>query len=398
MKKRIALVCALAIVAGMLVSFIACTSPDADTNESTPAAPAVPAGTAGAKTEYTTVTIPLKPIEASLEAEQTRYFDGGDGGNIAAKNIIDYYEVYFRETNAHEKIYFGSVKKGADNLAVSVRAAASPGVNYDVLFLAGKKLSSGAILLASALDNDLDENDPGWETASTRAQTPVDNDEGTLIMTGRVNKVTLPVWYLCAGVTAEDATITFGTGYTTAEIASSGKLRPRLYILNVKPLVQAGFAGTTTTLTTLNNTSAPWLKLADTTPLRAKFFFDPLGSGATWQSFSASFDYVQTGTGTAIELIYGNTGEGLVLTPYAASYGKLYAVVEFYPFGQTTVGTRWSIWPGFNFEQMQTQTGSTHADIGTGGAILVQVDTPAYPLDPGDTGMTSVAIDTIFAD
>jgi hypothetical protein len=402
MKKRIAFVSALAIAAVALGSFIACSSPEDAKNEVTPAAPSVPAGT---KTEYTTVTIPLKPIEASLDAEQTRYLDGSSAtGNIPAKAIIDYYEVYFQEKNALTKIYFGSVKKGADNLAVSVRATAG-GVNYDVLFLAGKKLSSGAILLASSLDNDLDAGDPGW-TPSMRT-TDANTDLGTVIMTGRVNKVTLPVQYLITatgGVDASDEAIPYAyldTGYSTIEVASSTKLRPYLLLGNAKPLIEAGFAGTTATeaLTALDHTSAPWLKPTAGSTLRAKFFFDPLGSGATWQSFSASFDYLKLPDTNTIRLEYGSNTGGLDLSTstYAASYGKLYAVAEFYPFGQTAVGTRWSLWPGFNFEQLQTHTGTNLADRGTGGAILVQVDTPAYPLDPADTGMTSIAIDTVFA-
>jgi hypothetical protein len=139
--------CALAIAAGALVSFIACTVPAADKNEFTPAPPVVPAAPLTGTVANTlnadgtiTVTIPTT-------APAGRSFIADD---IKEGALIDYYEVIFRSgtaaTTGNYHWYATGAKKGG-RLSLNV-----PPGEYDILFLAGHYATK--TLLASAYYHD----------------------------------------------------------------------------------------------------------------------------------------------------------------------------------------------------------------------------------------------------
>jgi hypothetical protein len=374
MNKRIALVCALAIAAAALVSFIACSTPDADTNEFTPTAPVVPGTTAGA-TKDVTVTIPLAHI-------QEPQADSRDISAAASRPIANYYEIYFK-SRVTGTIYSASVMKGADNLAISVPASAE-GIKYDVLFLVGKKLNSGALYLASAFTND-------------------DGSSGTTgvpIKTGITNLISLTLsWtdetYMATSVT-HNVTVN-GYGSFNHQVDNDGTFTPLFRVTGVGPLVKAGFAlpteSTNTqfavvgTPTELNADSVPWVMQTGTTPFNdARYWLEPVGAAAWTAPGPIAFDKVYADATGTPSILYFKAPEiddiGTTITDSSNSYGRFYGKLDFRPFASTGA-TRWCIWSGYNYSNMQA------AGDG-GGAVLLVIGSPAYvPPAPASTGGTT---------
>jgi hypothetical protein len=374
--------CALAIVAGALVSFIACTAPDADKNEPTPA------GTvASTKTKSATVT-----VNVSLPQATSREIS-----LAAGRVLLDYYEIYFLKHDhttpiAANEIFFGSGVPGGRAASITLEGIdPTVGTRFDVLLLGGRQATADAnrILLAVDYQND------GTEPAATSLDTPSaetgDNNYGVLIMPNRVNAITLtPDWvetrlYLWTTDTAGDeAQISIGfahMGYVASSPTDTVAFYPGLYMQDATALLDAGFnldGGTSwgsgkygvSAIDTMNWKAGPSpgnvRTLSYSSDLTSAIKTTPNGRlkvvGAPIKFKAAG--YVST-----------DDAAGVTLNSVANTYGKIYAHLSFNPFGQTHKGSKWHIQSGLNYQNLCTVT-SEGVETIDGGAFVLKFGDP----------------------
>jgi hypothetical protein len=374
----------------LLCAFASCTGPDAVPDKDAPASAAPPSAEPAAPDAdadgMVTVSIPLKGI-AQPGVADTRLLT-----EVSSKPIADYYEVYFKKHGSSPaQVYFAGVKKGADVLAINGPAGTGNTVKYDVLFLVGKTLSSGALLLGSAFA------DGGSRGAG----------DGVPINKGEANEVSLgTVAWHTASLFSNPAPSNPGsvtplvTGYTTTVVNNypEGDLHPVLQIDNARPLIYAHFlsvipaANGASTQTIGPNT--PWL----VTGTSYKFTLEPLGTPRpAWTPISGNFTTVviDDANGAGYNQVLFFTGVALdddeLVAGMDDSFGRLTATASFYPYGVTAASgkavTLWHIWAGENWYNLE-QT----ADRTLGCAQVVQIGTPTDVELPAPDGLTTVII------
>jgi hypothetical protein len=386
MKKLTAFLCATAIVAAALVSFIACSSPDADKNEVTPTVPSVPAAPVGtAKTQ--TVTVSLATPEADSRVLATPY----------EPVHLDYFELYFRNTMGDSKdtehdgaIYFAKAVRGTPTINITIPAVPDSGVAYDVLLLAGKKLDGAAALLfandyVSAVDivpNGVTTITLNAKWLATRIRlftyNPITGDGSSAVDTEWVD----PPGY-------HDLHLSYIEESPLLNGGDDVSIYPVMMVDNLAPLLDAGLTTTTLTNNTWvrTNAAAVFLEAMGTTAQtnwsfpRATSVFNTVGPRYTNEAtkmFTVSGGITinaATGSGTATIQNVLNT------------YGRLYGTIPVRPFGPGTgaVGDKrgviWYIQGGAaNYYNLEGADG-TKAESAYGGLLIGFGDIGNLPYD-----------------
>jgi hypothetical protein len=376
------LLCA-AIVAA-LVSFIACTSPAADTNEVTPAGTTgATDASAGAKTGSTTVSVNLSSPQGDSRAISVS----------AGSALLDYYEIYFRRTDwsgtgttadgvatlSPSEIFFGSGKPGGRAATISLEGIApgADGTAFDILLLGGKQATAD----------------------TNRILTAVAYEGSKAIKLGVTNSITLsPSFFgVFVNLFANDGTanddmggtwMSSPQGYVGFDVPDDDSITyyPGLSVNSaMTPLITAGFAtaalSSTSGLNWLANGSyglrtvgSPSWKTGASGATFSTSFSAPLtrivAVGATGRNKILGADPVTFKYGT-----YVNTTKTLYLV--GNTYGKLYAHLVINPFGQTHKGNRWYIQAGLNYLDLETLDPETASSATfAGGARALKFGNP----------------------
>jgi hypothetical protein len=356
-----------AAIVAALVSFIACTSPAADTkNEVTPTTTVAPKP--GASAKNTTVTVPISAV-TNPEAD-SRQISAAYG-----QLHLDYFEIYFRnsvgddvDTGNDGHVFIGKARKGETAISINITdPIPEGGVYYDVLLLGGKEQAGGAILMANAYTPDV------------------------LIIPHTQNTVTLDVLWLTSRVMIKTTDLTAGadntdflgdlsdtTGFTTFRIPQSKvtadlTLYPIMTVNGMWPLYRAWKEEDTGDIAA--TLGGGWV-----TSNTAKYWFDACGNAAetNWtiaagaKRYAANFTslkpWFENGFGNVTTFIF-NAAAPLTVSPDGSgsspdiknvlnTFGRLYAVVPIRPMGARCKGVTWYIQGGAqNYYHLQETTG-----------------------------------------